>query len=109
MSGRPRYTQKDTNHKDIVDELEALGYTVIDVANLANRALDVFVGGHHHATRAWVWVQVEIKPDRKARFTKNEKLYFAEMGIVDPWKAGDVAIIAATSTEDVLRWFGAIK
>ena len=106
-SGRPKYTQKDTNHKAVVDELRQLGYTVIDVANLPGRALDFFVGHHDfRVTRQFAWVQVELKESRKKKFTPTELEYFAEMGIVDPWERGEVAIIAAESTEDVVRWFG---
>ena len=107
-AGRPTHTKKDLNHNSIVRELRKLGYTVIDVANLPGRALDVFVGGHDHVTHAWAWVQLEIKANRKSRFTPSELAHFAELGIVDPWARGEIAVIAAASAEDVLRWFGAV-
>ena len=108
MSARPTYTKKDKNHNALVKELRQVGYTVVDVANLPGRALDIFVGGYDHTTSAWAWVQVEIKESRKARFTESERAYFCELGITDPWIRGDnVAVIAAVTAEDVLRWFGA--
>jgi hypothetical protein len=63
MTRRPAHPKPDANQAEIVRDLRASGYTVIDVSSLGGEALDLFVGGfnfhrgcpacrdHHRAPR----------------------------------------------------------
>jgi hypothetical protein len=95
---RPKRTRKDLNHNQIVTELRALGAVVWDTADLGGRVLDtiVFFRGQVKA--------VEIKQPGKADdLTPDEWQSVAELQTVG------VQPVIATSTEDVLRAFGALR
>ena len=109
---RPKHTRKDTNHRAIVDQLRAWGAIVIETADLPPQAdgshpLDLFVCNFHRATQQYTWLQCEVKPDRKAKFTPKETTYFLGLCIVDVWQSSPMPVLAITSAEDVMRWFNA--
>lgn len=97
---RPRYPKTDKNQMYIVAQLEAFGFTVVDVSRLPVPALDLFVGGWSAKTRSYAWVQVEVKTEN-GTLNENEEQYFAENK--------DLPIIVARQVEDVLDWFGRIR
>lgn len=93
---RPRYTRRDANQREIVDDLHRLGFFVLDLADVGGRALDLFVCGRI-GSGEWRWLAVEIKtPD--GRLTDNQKEFF------EIWP--DAPAIVAQNVEDVLRWYG---
>ena len=108
MTPRPKHTQKDENHLEVVRELREAGYIVVDVADLPGHSghnpldllvldpttrmpLPVIVACSADGVRRWLaehpWqplVQVEIKPHAGARFTEDEKTYFRSLGLWPP-------------------------
>jgi len=92
---RPRYTRRDANQQEIVDDLRGLGFYVLDLADVGGDALDIFVCGRVGGGE-WRWLAVEIKtPD--GRLTANQKRFF------EMWP--DAPAIVAQATEDVLAWY----
>jgi len=94
-SQRPRYTRRDANQQDIVDDLRGLGFYVLDLADVGGDALDIFVCGHTSGGE-WRWLAVEIKaPD--GALTDNQKRFF------EMWP--DAPAIVAQATKDVIKWY----
>ena len=92
---RPRYTRRDANQPDIVDDLRGLGFYVLDLADVGGDALDIFVCGHIGGSE-WRWLAVEIKTPT-GKLTDNQKQFF------EMWP--DAPAIVAQCTEDVLTWY----
>ena len=92
---RPRYTKRDANQQEIVDDLRELGFFVLDLADVGGRALDLFVCGHAQYGE-WYWLAVEVKTFA-GRLTANQKRFFEE------WP--DVPAIVARTAEDVFTWY----
>ena len=99
MTNRPRHPKPDANQADMIRDLRASGYTVIDVSTLGGDALDLFVGGYHHIHPGPFWVQVEVKT-ADGELTDDEREYI--------YSHPELDILVARCAEDVLRWFGAI-
>jgi len=95
---RPRYTRRDANQREIVDDLRGLGFFVLDLADVGGDVLDIFVCGHIGGGE-WRWLAVEIKTPA-GRLTDNQKLFF------ETWP--DAPAIIAQCTEDVLEWYGRV-
>jgi len=95
---RPRYTRRDANQREIVDDLRGLGFFVLDLADVGGDVLDIFVCGHIGGGE-WRWLAVEIKTPA-GRLTDNQKQFF------EMWP--DVPAIIAQCTEDVLEWYGRV-
>lgn len=93
---RPRYTKRDANQQEIVDDLRRLGFYVLDLADVGGHVLDLFVCGHV-GSGEWRWLAVEVKTFA-GRLTVNQKRFF------EAWP--NVPAIVAQTTEDVLRWYG---
>lgn len=94
---RPRYTKRDANQQEIVDDLRRLSFFVLDLADVGGRVLDLFVCGRVLGSGEWRWLAVEIKT-LAGRLTAKQRQFLEE------WPAAP-AIVAQT-TEDVLRWYG---
>ena len=60
---RPRYTKRDANQQEIVDDLRRLGFYVLDLADVGGRVLDIFVCGPD-VHWEWRWLAVEVKNSR---------------------------------------------
>ena len=99
MTNRPRHPKPDANQADMVRDLRASGYTVIDVSTLGGDALDLFVGGFHFHRCLPAWLSVEVK-------TADGELTDAEREYI--YSHPELDILVARCAEDVLRWFGAI-
>jgi len=91
--GRPKYTKKDTTHKNIVKKCRKLGMVIWDTADLGGEILDLMIFWRGRA------IPVEIKTPGKIKLTPKEKI-----GIK---KLRDVGVepIIATSIEDILKAF----
>ena len=97
MVGRPHYfTKRDSNQEQIIQELRALGFYVLDVSALGGQVLDIFVAGRHGVRHRWEWLHVEIKT-AKGKLTEGETRFFEQ--------CPDCPAIVARSTEDILDWF----
>lgn len=95
--GRPHYGAKvDANQKQIVAELERLGFYVLDTSPLGGQVLDIFVAGWHGISRRWEWLHVEIKGPR-GKLTEGEARFFE--------RCPECPAIVARSAEDILEWF----
>ena len=92
---RPRYTKRDANQPEIVDDLRGLGFYVLDLADVGGRVLDLFVCGHIGGSE-WRWLAVEVKTSA-GRLTIKQKEFF------ERWP--DAPAIVAQATEDVLAWY----
>ena len=90
---RPRYTRRDANQQEIVDDLRGLGFLVIDLADAW--ILDILVCGHVGGSE-WRWLAVEVKTSA-GRLTIKQKEFF------ERWP--DAPAIVAQATEDVLAWY----
>jgi len=95
MVGRPRYTKRDANQSEIVEDLEGLGFYVLNLADVGGKVLDLFVCGHVGGGE-WLWLAVEIKT-LAGRLTVKQKEFF------ERWP--DVPAIVAQCTQDVLMWY----
>lgn len=91
---RPRYTRRDANQQEIVDDLRGLGFYVLDLADVGGEAPDIFVCGHIGGD--WHWLAVEIK-------TPGGRLTDTQKRIIDTWP--DMPALMAQATEDVLAWY----
>ena len=107
MSPRPKRTKPDKNQRQIIDELEALGFDVDRICDLPG-LYDLIVSGYKrvairgHSDVVWVdkvpcAVRVEIKSE-KGKLNESEKEYW------DAQKHDN--LIIARQTSDVLKWFG---
>ena len=107
MNPRPTYTKPDKNQRQIIDELEVLGFDVDRVCDLPG-LYDLIVSGHktieteetavsiiHYGTTAAV--RVEVKSE-KGKLNETEQKYF------DAQKHDN--LIIARNTKDVTDWFG---
>jgi hypothetical protein len=89
---RPRWTRRDQNQSQIMQELRQLGAVVWDLADRGNGVLDLMV--------FWrgVAMPVEVKrPGHESDLTENETCGIAEL------RAVGIEVIIATSTEDVIN------
>jgi Holliday junction resolvase len=84
--------RKDDNHTDIVGTFRAIGFSVLDTANLGNGAPDLFVSKNN---QTWA---IEIKDGKKS--PSQRKLTPDEVKFKDTWQ-GLYAIIE--SVDDVLK------
>ena len=105
---RPKHTKPDSNQAEIIRDLIAMGFEVIKVSDLGGDALDLFVLGFHRKRRRYEWLQVEVKPTHKSRFTDGEKAYFQKFGILEPFCESNYPVIAATSAAEIAGWFWAV-
>jgi hypothetical protein len=87
-----KYGRRDDNHTDIVGTFRAIGFSVLDTANLGGGAPDIMV-----SNRLNTWA-IEIKDGKKPPSAR--KLTEAEQTFKDTWQ-GKFAII--TSVDDVLN------
>ncbi len=87
----------------MVEELRALGFVVMDVADNAALGFDLLVCGNHRREMLPMWLAVEVKSEG-GELTEREAEVAAEM----QYRFGDEApIVTAYATEDVLAWYGA--
>lgn len=91
MTVNRKHSKKDGNHKQMHDELVALGFDVDDVHYIPG-LYDMLVSHGREAVR------VEVK-QLKEHLTMTEKLYYAR-------QQHPTNYLIAYSTDDVLRWFG---
>ena len=94
---RPKRAKPDANQGPMVEHLRALGFCCIITHTLGGDALDMFVGGWNRKTKAYEWVQVEVKVPG-GRLEKSEEEHLAR------WP--DLPIIVAYDLDDVLTHFG---
>jgi len=94
---RPRYTKRDANQQEIVDDLRRMGFFVLDLADVGGSVLDLFICGRVLGSNEWRWLAVEVKMFA-GKLTANQKQFFED------WP--DVPAIVAQTAEDVLRWYG---
>lgn len=66
MSYKFQRASKDGNHKQIVDDLEKVGVTVLDLSGAGNGILDIIT--HYHK---WTTL-IEIKFGEKAEFKRKQ-------------------------------------
>lgn len=91
---RPKYTRRDTNHKDIVEGCRELGMVVWDLADLGGKVLDTIVFWRGKA------IPVEIKsPGKEDDLTLDERESISEL------EAIGVKYVIAVSVEDVIKAF----
>ena len=98
----PRRDKPDANKAAIVAELRERGYVWVDTGG----SFDGVVIGYNHWTNSTAACLVEVKnPEgRGMRFTKSER----ELMDLLLSKGYQGVHVVAKSTEDVLRWFGAV-
>ncbi len=105
MSPRPKRTKPDKNQRQIIDELEALGFDVDRICDLPGM-YDLIVSGKKRLpfftpelsrAKTVCAVRVEIKSE-KGKLNETEQKYF------DAQKHDN--LIIARQTSDVLKWFG---
>ncbi len=97
MTGRPhRFARRDENQKQIVADLERLGFYVVDTSPLGGQVLDIFVAGWHGVRHRWEWLHVEIKTAR-GKLTEGEARFFE--------RCPECPAIVARSTKDIVEWF----
>ncbi len=100
--GRPKRTKPDKNQRQIIDELEALGFDVDRICDLPGM-FDLVVSGRKIVPKrignsdVVCAVRVEVKSE-KGKLNETEQKYF------DAQKHKDNLIIARC-TEDILEWF----
>ena len=94
--GFRRAAKKDSNHKQIVNELRSLGFRVDDVAQV-KKMYDLVVTGRVHGSQEIKTVRVEVKSDG-GTLTTDEQEYHKN----EPYPE---TLIIAFSTEDILEWF----
>lgn len=80
--------RKDGNHNDICEELEELGFEVLDISMVGDGCPDALVA------RSGKQLLVEFKTER-GKMEEKEIAFFAR------WPLG--LVIVARTTEDVLR------
>ena len=80
--------KRDDNHKEIVEQLRQLGYSVADISQVDGGVGDILVG---KANRTWLF---EIKRPGETKLTQDEKKFR------DRWK-GQWAIV--TSIEEAME------
>jgi hypothetical protein len=86
-----KYGRRDDNHTDIVGTFRAIGFSVLDTANLGGGAPDLFVANH---INTWaIEIKDGTKPPSARKLTKDE------VAFKDIWQ-GRYAIIE--SVDDVL-------
>lgn len=102
MSPRPKRTKPDKNQRQIIDELEALGFDVDRVCDLPGM-FDLVVSGDKILEGDTLFsfgmacaVRVEVKSE-KGKLNETEQKYF------DAQKHDN--LIIARCTEDILEWF----
>jgi hypothetical protein len=86
-----KYGRRDDNHTDIVGTFRAIGFSVLDTANLGGGAPDLFVA-NHMATWA-IEIKDGTKPPSARKLTPDEQKFR------DTWQ-GRYAIIE--SANDVI-------
>lgn len=94
--GFRRAAKKDTNHKQIVRELRALGFRVDDVAQV-KKLYDLVVTGKVFGSQEIRTVRVEVKSEGGTLSEDEQEYHKAE--------AYPETLIIAYSTEDILEWF----
>jgi len=106
MSSRPKYAVKpDANQSDIIEELESLGFYVLNVSSLASCGFDLLVMGYNRHTYRPEWLAVEVKSEGGKLTERERKVQVSLMGMF-----GDEApIVTAHETEDILDWYEAQK
>jgi hypothetical protein len=96
---RPRYPKTDKNHAEVVNQLRAFGFVVIDVSSLPVPALDCFVGGWSERHKDYTWIQCEIKTEAGQLNDAEAEYLAANLHL---------PIILVRRVEDVLHWFGRV-
>lgn len=96
----PRAARKDGNQNEIAQDLERVGLHVVDTSRLGNGFPDMVVTGYHRRANAVVAALVEVKTD-KGKLTPKEEQFFQNY-------PDDGPLILARTSNDILRWFGAI-
>ena len=92
MSPRPKRTKPDKNQREIIDELQALGFDVLDTHNLPDSD-DIIVFGKKII---YCGVGVEVKSEQgKLSEEQRERI-----------ENSNGSRIEARSTQDILDWFG---
>ena len=101
--GRPRHPKPDTNQSDIIEELESLGFYVLNVSPLASCGFDLLVCGYSRHTYRPEWLAVEVKAEGGKLTERERKVQVSLVGMF-----GDEApLIVAQAVEQVLEWFNA--
>lgn len=96
MTVNKKFSKTDANHKQIREELRALGYDVDDVHYIP-RLYDIIVCGVAVWCKFPVCVRVEIKMPGE-RLTEPEQDYWNKQKHFG-------TLIKAECTKDVVRWF----
>lgn len=102
MNPRPTYTKPDKNQRQIIDELEALGFDVDRICDLPGM-FDLVVSGKKiqqgfdNQISTIAAVRVEVKSE-KGKLNETEQKYWDN-------QLHDNLIIAR-NTKDVTDWFG---
>jgi hypothetical protein len=94
-----KHGRTDGPQKAMVAELRRLGFSVAVTSAVGDGFPDLLVGGHYR-TIVPVNLLIEIKRDKKAKLTPDQVEFFKQ------WRGPK---IVATSTEDVLKWFGVAR
>lgn len=102
---RPQYaTRRDANQAEITRGLEELGFTVLDVSQLAHLGFDLLVCGYHNDYHLPIWLAVEVKTPA-GKLTERERQVQVEMA----YKFREASpLIVARDVDDVLRFYARI-
>lgn len=93
---RPKYyPHPDANQPQMIDDLLALGFVVIDCSRWAD-VFDLLVYGPDIETGKWLWRPVEVKTDSGALTEQQEAFLELYPG----------SVVVAREAEDVLEAFG---
>lgn len=96
MARRPRYrAHPDANQPQIVSDLEALGFLVLNVSRWMATP-DLFVWGYHLDTDFGYWTAWEVKTE-DGSFTDTQREFMMR------WPG---AVEAAYYVEDILKAYG---
>lgn len=97
-----RYARKrDATHSPLVGELRAVGFSVLDLANLGGGVPDLLIG---KAQRALL---VEVKSPKRVRMHAGDGRSAAQRKWHDEWRG--VPVIVAESLSDVLAAWSALQ